>query len=229
MFGGRIAWPETLEELVPLQRSLALLRPPPWRPFSDALAIAGVWFVAPTGSPGDRPAEPAWAAASVVGAMSAEAAVAGRTGAGYVAGALAMREGPLLEAALGALRVVPDVVLVNASGRDHPRGAGLALHLGAVLELPTVGVTHRPLMASGRQPGAETWAVSPLELDGDVVAAWLRTRAGARPVVVHPAWRTDLDTAVEIVRRCVGAARTPEPLRIARRAARLARARPPTT
>jgi deoxyribonuclease V len=67
--------------------------------------------------------------------------------------------------------------------------------------------------------------LSPLELDGVVVAAWVRTRASARPIVVHTAWRTDLETALEVVRRSVLGAHTPEPLRRARRAARLARAR----
>jgi hypothetical protein len=56
-------------------------------------------------------------------------------------------EGPLLEAAVRALPAQPDVLLVDATGRDHPRRGGLALHLGAALDLPTVGVTHRPPVA----------------------------------------------------------------------------------
>ena len=31
----------------------------------------------------------------------------------------------------GALATPPDVLLLDATGRDHQRGAGLALHLGA--------------------------------------------------------------------------------------------------
>lgn len=58
---------------------------------------------------------------------------------------------------LRALPHMPDVLLVNATGRDHPRGAGLALHVGAAVDVPTVGVTHRPLLAVGpsrrRGPG----------------------------------------------------------------------------
>ena len=57
----------------------------------------------------------------------------------------------------------------------------------------------------------------------DVVACWLRVRRGARPLVVHPGWRTDLDTAVAVVLATVRRARTPEPLRQARRVARAAR------
>ena len=98
-----------------------------------------------------------------------------------------------------SLRARPDVVLADATGRDHPRRAGLALHLGAELDLPTVGVTHRPLLASGDWPGLERSARSPLVLDGEEVGAWLRVRRGARPLAVHAAWRTDSDAAVAVV------------------------------
>ncbi len=222
MTASASGWPRTAPELRDVQDALAASSTSPWRPPRRTLAIGGVWFTAPTGSAGEEPGEPAWAAA-VVG--SAEAVVRGETGAGYVAGALALREGPLLEAAVLALGLRPDVLLVNATGRDHPRGAGLALHLGAVLDVPTVGVTDRPLLARGPEPAPERWATSPLVLDGGIVAAWLRTQTGIRPVVVHPAWRTDLDAALTVVRMTVERARTPEPLRLARRAARLARAR----
>ena len=112
--------------------------------------------------------------------------------------------------------------VVDATGLDHPRRAGLALQLGAELDLPTVGVTHRPLRAEGEWPPDVRGAVGPVRIDGEVVASWVRTRAGARPLVVHPGWRTELETAVEVV---LGSSRrrTPEPLRLARQAARAAR------
>jgi deoxyribonuclease V len=225
MPGDSARWPLRYQDLVRLQECLAASSPLAWTPSNGAIAIGGVWFVGPTGSAGVHPGEPAWAAAVALGSRSIDAVVAGRTPAGYRAGALAMREGPLLEAAVRALPHLPDVLLVNATGRDHPRRAGLALHVGAAVDVPTVGVTHRPLLAVGPEPPAGTGTVSSLELDGVVVAAWLRTRAGTRPILVHPAWRTDLETALEVVRRSVLGARTPEPLRRARRAARLARAR----
>jgi deoxyribonuclease V len=113
---------------------------------------------------------------------------------------------------------------VNATGRDHPRRGGLALHLGAVLGLPTVGVTHRTLLATGGWPPDERGASSPLVLEGERIGFWLRTRRGTRPLAVHAAWRTDADTAVAVVLAATRRARTPEPLRLARRAARRARA-----
>ena len=150
--------------------------------------------------------------------------VRGEAAAAYQAGLLALREGALLVRAVRALGLGPDVLLVNATGRDHPRRAGLALHLGAALELPTVGVTHRPLLARGAWPPDERGAASSLLLDGERVGAWLRTRPGTRPLAVHASWRTDADVAVEIVKASIRGARTPEPLRSARRAAREARA-----
>jgi len=130
----------------------------------------------------------------------------------------------LLEGAVRVLPQRPDVLLVNATGRDHPRRAGLALQLGAVLELPTVGVTHRSLHAAGEWPEDEPTRRSPLVLAGEVVGYWLRTRRGARPLAVHAAWRTDPETAVDVTLSCTAVVRTPEPLRRARTAARAARA-----
>jgi deoxyribonuclease V len=137
---------------------------------------------------------------------------------------LAPREGPLLEQAVGTLPIAPEVLVVNATGRDHPRHAGLALHLGAVLGLPTVGVTTRPLLAQGTWPADQRGAIAPLLLDNEVVGCWVRTRAGARPVAVHAAWQTDAQAAVQVVLAATRRARTPEPLRRARTLARTLRA-----
>jgi deoxyribonuclease V len=221
------SWPRTEDELARVQDDLAAARPPPWRSEGE-LAVGGCIVVFPRGKTGAGDAgDPAWAAAAVIRGrrVVADAVVAGEAGAPYAPGLLALREGPVLEAAVRALATMPEVLLVDATGRDHPRRAGLALHLGAVLDLPTVGVTHRPLLAEGAWPPDTAGAHSPLILDGEVVGAWLRTRAGKRPLAVHPAWRTDVDTAVEVVLAATWRPRTPEPLREARRLARTARAR----
>jgi deoxyribonuclease V len=163
----------------------------------------------------------AWAGAAVADDV---AVVEGAAGAAYEPGLLALREGPVLEAAVRALTVGPDVLLVDATGRDHPRRAGLALHLGAILDQPSAGVTHRPLLATGAWPADERGARSPLRLEGELVGFWLRTRAGTRPLAVHAGWRVDAEEAVELVLASTRRPRTPEPLRAARRAARRARA-----
>ena len=168
-----------------------------------------------------RPDDTGWAAA----ALGKEVAVTSALPQGYEAGMLALREGPLLEAAVRGLPELPGVLLVDATGRDHPRRAGLALQLGAVLGVPSVGLTDRPLLSRGDEPEDERGAASPLLVDGEKVGYLLRTKAGTRPICVHAAWRTMPETALEVVLSVVGQMRTPEPLRSARTAARASRAR----
>jgi deoxyribonuclease V len=222
-------WPRSAVELVEAQRALADAKPPRWHPLAEPgfLAIGAVAICFPRGmsGPGAR-GDRAWAAAAMMRGRRtlAEATAAGQAAAPYEAGLLALREGPLLEAAVRALNEYPDILLVDATGRDHPRRAGLALHLGAVLDLPTVGITHRPLLAEGNWPAGRKGEAAPLVLDGEQVGAWVRRREHARPVAAHAAWRTDIATAVAVVLRTAGSHRTPEPLRRARQLARLARA-----
>src|SRR4030042_1152683 len=47
----------------------------------------------------------------------------------YEPGYLALREGAALERAVRGLGAFPDVLLVDATGPDHQRGAGPAVHL----------------------------------------------------------------------------------------------------
>jgi deoxyribonuclease V len=223
----RIVGDRTEVEVVRVQSALAVERPAPWYGEARDAAIGAVAICFARGVSGPGAAgDPAWAGAVVMRGrrIVAEAVVSGAAGAPYEPGLLVLREGTLLEAAVRALDAPPDVLLVDATGRDHPRRAGLALQLGAMLEVPTVGVTHRPLLATGDWPVDERGETAPLLLDGEEVGAWLRRRAGARPLAVHPAWRTSIDAAVAIVRDAAGTHRTPEPLRRARRLARLARA-----
>ena len=163
----------------------------------------------------------AFAGAALAG--GGEAVVEGLAGTPYEPGLLALRELAVLERAVRGLPRAPDILLVNATGRDHPRRAGLALHLGAVLDLPSVGVTHRPLFANGEPPAGGRGTRSPLDLDGEIVGCWLVTRRGRRPLAVSPGWRTDLEAAVAAVLATTGRARTPEPIRRARQLARLRR------
>jgi deoxyribonuclease V len=214
-------WPRSASELIAVQEELGRADPEPWRPGPNP-RVGGVFVCFPRGGSGPGAAgDAAWAAA----ACGAETSVVtGAAGAMYEPGLLALREGPLLELAVRSLARPPEVLLVDATGRDHPRRAGVALHLGAVLDLPTVGITHRPLVASGSWPADVHGATSPLEVDDERVGFWLRTRPGARPLAVQAGWRTDPQTAVEVVLSALSGRRTPEPLRRARTLARTARA-----
>jgi deoxyribonuclease V len=219
-------WPATVDELIELQQALGNMTAGRWQPPTTLQRIGACFIcfeqVRGAGAAGDS----GFAGAAVTHRrrLLAGTSVGGPAGGPYLPALLALREGPLLEQAVGALPIAPEVLVVNATGRDHPRRAGLALHLGAILGLPTVGVTARPLVAQGAWPDDQRGATAPLQLGGEVVGYWVRTRAGAKPVAVHAAWQTDAQAAVEVVLAATRRARTPEPLRRARTLARTRRA-----
>jgi deoxyribonuclease V len=74
-------------------------------------------------------------------------------------------------------------------------------------------------------PAAERGARAPLRIGDELVAHWLRVVPAVRPLVVDTGWRTESESACTIVLASTAHARTPEPLREARRLARSARAR----
>ena len=213
-----MAWPSTPDALAREQDRLATRAQTPWTAPSGALCVGACAVV--FGRAGRE--DVAWAVAAVAdeGTIASVRTHVARIDAPFRPGQLALREGPVLEAVVRGLARRPDVLLVAAAGRDHPRRAGLALHLGAVLELPTVGVTDEPLVARGREPGPARASEAPLLLGGETVGYLVRTREGAKPVVAHAGWRTSPELAAEIVLRSCAGARWPEPLRSARRIAR---------
>ncbi|MDJ0769174.1 MAG: endonuclease V [Ilumatobacter sp.] len=222
------------EALVEVQRRIAALSPPAWHPAGRLLVVGGVFVAFARGQqgPGQAGDRAKVGAAATRGTIELAHVVAdGVAGASYRPGYLAAREGAMIVTAARSLIALMDrldepidVLLVDATGRDHERRCGLAVHAGAVLGVPTVGVTHRPLLAIGSDPDDAAGATSDLTLDGEVVGRWYRAVRGVRPVAVHAGWRTDVDTAVDVVAQVTGRARTPEPLRLARTAARVARA-----
>ena len=84
-------------------------------------------------------------------------------------------------------------------------------------------MTHRPLVAAGAWPRDRRGATSSLRIGDAVVGCWLRTQPGVRPLAIHPGWRIDLATAVEVIAMLTSRRRTPEPLRRARQLARRTR------
>lgn len=224
-------WPADAAALEHLQRELGALAAHQilWRPSDPAATLVAAAFVAyatGVGGPGG-PGTPAWAAAVLMRGdiLLAEEVRPGETGAAYAAGLLALRCGPLLEHVLRALPAGAQVLLLDATGADHPRAAGLALHVGAVMDLPSVGVTNRALTAVFAPPGERRGDASELLADGRLAGYAVRTRAGVNPVLAHAAWRTSPETARLLVSVLARQGRTPEPLRRARMLARVARAR----
>jgi deoxyribonuclease V len=131
----------------------------------------------------------------------------------YVPGLLSFREVPVILQALEKLAHTPDLMLVDGQGIAHPRGLGVASHLGLESGLPAVGVAKNRLVGD-YEPVPETkggW--SSLYYEGREIGAVLRTRSGVKPLFVSPGHRISLPTAIDEVMACVTRYRLPETTR----------------
>jgi len=135
----------------------------------------------------------------------------------YVPGLLSFREAPAVIAAVGNLPRLPDLLLCDGQGIAHPRGLGLASHVGLWLDVPTVGVAKSRLVGQHRQPGANRRCRTQLRYQGAVVGAVLRTRSNVKPLYISVGHRLTLEDAVRWALRCCRGVRLPEPTRAAHR------------
>jgi deoxyribonuclease V len=133
----------------------------------------------------------------------------------YIPGLLSFREAPVVTKAFERLSVTPDVLLCDGQGVAHPRGFGLASHLGVLLEIPAIGCAKSRLCGKHDDTGPEVGDWVPLKMDDATIGAVLRTRKGVKPVYVSVGHRMTLRGAIKLVLRSGAGYRLPEPTRIA--------------
>ncbi|RTZ94043.1 MAG: deoxyribonuclease V [Deltaproteobacteria bacterium] len=135
----------------------------------------------------------------------------------YVPGYLSFREAPAVLDVCRALKIQPDVMILDGQGIAHPRGLGLASHVGLFLNLPTIGCAKSLLVGEHTPVHEEKGATVPLAFHGKEVGRVVRTRSRVKPVYVSPGHLMELDLAAEIILRCCPRYRIPEPIRHAHR------------
>lgn len=133
----------------------------------------------------------------------------------YVPGLLSFREAPALLAAIGKLRVRPDILMCDGQGLAHPRRFGIACHVGVLTGLSSMGCAKSILVGEHGVLKMARGSKVPLMDRGERVGTVLRTRDGVNPVYVSIGHRIDLPGAEELVLRCSGGFRLPEPTRLA--------------
>jgi deoxyribonuclease V len=203
-------WPQTSQEAVALQEELrhqVRLEPLERQP----RLVAGVDAIC------DREDKRIFGAAALYRypemELIQEAGAAGDCPFPYRTGLLSFREVPILISALAQLKALPDVVLVDGQGIAHPRGLGLAAHLGLVADLPTIGVAKSQLVGEGAEPDLAAGSCNALIWKGKQVGLILRTRKGIKPLYVSPGHRVTLPECLEITLGCVTRYRLPVPVR----------------
>ncbi|RMG03938.1 MAG: endonuclease V [Nitrospirae bacterium] len=131
----------------------------------------------------------------------------------YIPGYLSFREGPAIVEAFRRLKRSPQVVIFDGQGIAHPRGVGLASHMGILLRMPSIGCAKSRLVGEYKEPSPERGARSPLYLNGVVCGEVVRTRKNVKPVFVSPGHLIDIEGSTEIVLQTAFRYRLPEPIR----------------
>ncbi|WP_456436854.1 endonuclease V [Desulfurobacterium sp.] len=135
----------------------------------------------------------------------------------YVPGFLAFREIPLLLKTFRMIKEKPDVVIVDGHGIVHPRGLGIAAHLGVVLGVPAVGCAKKPLFGVFKFPGEKKGDFTYIydKYSDKKLGVVLRTKDKVKPVYVSPGNLIDIEGARNLVLSSITKYRLPEPTRLA--------------
>lgn len=205
-------WPQTLGEARLIQESLKnkVLT----RDSLDKLEyVAGVDV---SYLPGTSRARAAWAVLQLSSLELVDQATAEASADfPYVPGFLSFREIPPLMQAFSGLRLKPDLIVCDGQGIAHPKGFGLACHLGVLLDIPALGAAKSKLVGDFVLPDLRRGNWSPLVWKDRKVGAVLCTKNGIKPMFVSSGHRVGLQKSIEIVLQLSGKYKLPETTRAA--------------
>lgn len=133
----------------------------------------------------------------------------------YIPGLLAFREGPAILETFKKIKNKPDIIMIDGQGIAHPRGFGVASHVGVLLDIPSIGVAKKRLYGKYSEPSDLQGSCNPLRNSRETIGAVLRTKNKVKPVFVSVGNKIDLKTAVKVTLNCSRGYRIPEPTRLA--------------
>jgi len=132
----------------------------------------------------------------------------------YVPGYLSFREIPLLLTLFDKVDQPIDVIIADGAGTAHPRGMGLAAHLGLIFDLPSVGCAKSRLIGEYTEPGKRKGDSTDLLINNRVVGKVLRSKDNCKPLFVSPGNKSTVDDALNLILRLCFKYRICEPIRI---------------
>ena len=133
----------------------------------------------------------------------------------YVPGYLSFREGHAVLRAIGELSRLPEVIIYDGCGIAHPRGLGLASHMGLLTGIPSVGCAKSRLCGTCDELGIYKGAWTDLVLRGVVRGCCLRTRKSVKPVYVSPGVGMGIENSRQLVDLLAHTYRLPKATRLA--------------
>ncbi len=133
----------------------------------------------------------------------------------YIPGLLTFREGPVVQEAYAKLGLEPDLLMFDGQGVAHPRGLGLAAHMGVLMDMPSIGCAKSRLVGEFKEPKQKRGSMRTLSLHRKKIGVVLRSKDNTKPLFVSPGHRISVEAAAEWVLRTGKGYRLPEPTRLA--------------
>ena len=133
----------------------------------------------------------------------------------YVPGYLSFREAPVILKLIEKHNHLADVLIFDGHGIAHPRGFGIASHIGVLTNEPSIGCAKKRLIGEFSPPDIKRGSSTDLVFKGDIVGKVLRTKDNTKPIFVSVGHLVLLDEATQFVLNCTAKYRLPEPTRLA--------------
>jgi deoxyribonuclease V len=130
----------------------------------------------------------------------------------YIPTFLSYRESPAVLKTYMRLEKKPDIIFLNGHGVCHPRGLGLASHVGICLNKPSIGVASARLCGDFREP-------APLRQERITFCGrqvgWVFRYGRFQKIFISPGHMVSMESSINITLECLKGQKLPEPLRLA--------------
>ncbi|MFX1344551.1 MAG: endonuclease V [Promethearchaeota archaeon] len=145
----------------------------------------------------------------------------------YKPGFLGFRECNLLFNVVSKLPNTPDLIMCDGHGIIHPRRFGEAVHLGFLLDIPTIGIAKNPYIGyykkneikKIRGSKVPIWAKNPENIDksaiNEILGYAICLNNGSKVVFISVGYKTTIEIALKISLITTKGHRQPEPLYLA--------------
>ena len=133
----------------------------------------------------------------------------------YIPGYLSFREAPVLLKLIEKHQNLADVFIFDGHGVAHPRGLGIASHIGVLINRPSIGCAKKKLVGEYNLPDLQKGSNTDLIFRKEIVGKVMRTKHKIKPVFVSVGNLVGLGEAAQFILNCTGKYRLPEPTRLA--------------
>jgi deoxyinosine 3'endonuclease (endonuclease V) len=129
----------------------------------------------------------------------------------YIPELFSFREIEIVLEAFKKLSIKPDLIICDGIGIAHPRGMGLACHIGIEFNTPTIGCSKKRLVGQyDENDMIKIYDQNPLTFGEEVVGSVLKTDLSQKPIFVTVGHKVSLKTAVNwIIKLTPKASRLP--------------------